>query len=208
MNNLEYLNSISSPSSTAPAPPVSSLFDQKPVRIGIIALIVLALFALIFMLFSNNSSPSEPPELGNLKNLYSRLLNLNSELSTYSKQVKSASLRSTGGSLSAIITNSTFSLSSLLTSDYGLNPEEITPSAELASEFESSHSSLEAARLNGLLDRAYANELEYSVSVILAIEGSILEKSENESIKSTLKDSASSLEIIKSDLSNYLKNSK
>ncbi len=207
MNSLEYLNSISHPAQAASAPSVS-LLDQKPVKIGLFALIGVAILAIILMLLGNNSTPSGPAELGNLEVLYSRLTDLSSKVSTYNKQIKSSSLRSAGGSLSAIITNTTSTLSSLLASDYGVEPEKIVPSAELSKEFEDSLATLEKARLNGLLDRAYANELEYAVSVILAVEDSALGKTENESLKSALESSTSSLKNIESDLKNYLKTNK
>ncbi len=205
MNSLEYLNSISRPAQATSAP--SALLDQKPVKIGLFALLGIVILAIIFMFLSSNSTPSGPAELGNLEVLYSRLTDLSSKVSTYNKQVKSPSLRSTGSSLSIILTNSTSNLSSLLLSDYGLEPEKIAPSAELTSEFETSLASLEKARLNGLLDRTYANELEYAVSVLLAVESSALDKTENESLKSVLESSTSSLENIESDLSDYLKSS-
>ena len=207
MNNLEYLNQISAapaPSSVA-KPSLFSSLNKKVLLIIVGALVALGAVLGALSYFSSRSS--EIPELSSLNSLYLRLNALSETIEAYNDKVKSPALRSSGRSLAVILENDKSSLSSLLASDYGEKVSSLKPDASLEKESKDLLASLEKARLNGLLDRTYANELEYAVSVLLAVESSALDKTENESLKSVLESSTSSLENIESDLSDYLKSS-
>lgn len=209
MDNLEYLNQISSRAPAPAAPARTSLLDNKLLRIVLGALLGIGLLLIILLAASGSGKSSEPAELANLRELYLRTNNLTSVIGTYNKQIKNSSLRFAGSSLSVVLENSKNNFSSLLESDYGVKPSDLKPESfpALASAFSELSSSLETARLNGLLDRTYANEMAYEISVLLILENSILEKTSSETLVSALKNSSSSLETLSEDFSKYSESS-
>lgn len=202
MNNLEYLNQISAPAPSSVAKP--SLFSSlnKKVLLIIVGALV-ALGAVLGALSYFSSRSSEIPELSSLNSLYLRLNALSETIEAYNDKVKSPALRSSGRSLAVILENDKSSLSSLLSSDYGEKVSSLKPDASLEKESKDLLASLEKARLNGLLDRTYASELAYEISVLLIYETSASEKSSSSSLKSFLASSSSSLTALKSDLEEF-----
>jgi len=199
MNSLEYLNQISVPlKSSATAP---SLLDKINKKVALIVLGVLGALIFGLVIFSILKSRSlEIPELAPLNSLYLRIDSLSKTIETYNPKVKSPSLRSTGQSLSIILAKNRSELSSLLASDYGEEAATLTADNSLLDEIKEYETSLEKARLNGILDRNYASELAYQISVLLIYETSAASKTSNSSVDSFVKSSTSSLETLKSDL--------
>ncbi len=203
MNNLEYLNQISAapaPSSVA-KPSLFSSLNKKVLLIIVGALVALGAVLGALSYFSSRSS--EIPELSPLNSLYLRLNVLSEAIEAYNDKVKSPALRSSGRSLAVILENDKSSLSSLLASDYGEKVSSLKPDVSLEKESKDLLASLEKARLNGLLDRTYASELAYEISVLLIYETSASEKSSSSSLKSFLASSSSSLTALKSDLEEF-----
>ncbi len=149
------------------------------------------------------SSSPEPVELSNLKNLNLRVDNLSSVYETYKSTMKNSSLRSSASSLDIILANSKKTFSAILSSSYGVEVSDLIPSPELNTEFEEFSSALENARLNGIFDRIYANEITYQIYRILILESSIYETTENEDLKSAIESSYDSLEKLKDDFSKF-----
>ncbi len=201
MDNLEYLNQISARANQSNTPKNGgSLLDNKLLVFGLIGAVVIAIILFILMA---TSSPSEPIELSNLKNLYLRIDNLSSVSEKYKPSVKNSSLRSSGGSLNIILANSQKTFDSILSTKYGVEVSKLATSSELSEEFTNLSSSLEKARLNGILDRIYANEITYQISRILILESSTHEKTKNEELKSAIESSYDSLEKLKDDFSKF-----
>lgn len=201
MDNLEYLNQISvKPKAPASSPSLLPALNKKVIFIILGVLVGLALIAILISAFSS-SAPSEPAELSPLRALYLHFDNLSAPLDSYTNQVKSPVLRSSGRTLAVTLSNSKTALASLLESEYGVASKDLKLDASTSAELETFKNSLENARLNGILDRTYANELSYQISVLLIYESSALEKTSSENVKSFLKTSSASLETLKEDFS-------
>lgn len=202
MNNLEYLNQISTPiNPKSPDNSLLSKINKKLVLIILASLIVIG--ALLGALSYFSSRSSEIPELSPLNSLYLRFDALSKSIETYNDKIKSPALRSSGRSLAVILSNDKSSLSSLLASEYGEKVSSLKPDSALEQETEKYLAALEKARLNGLLDRNYASELAYEISVLLIYESSASEKTSNSKVKTFLESSSSSLEALKSDLEEF-----
>ena len=202
MNSLEYLNQISTPvKSPVAKPSLLSGLNKKVILIalGIIAALIIAIIAVSY--FSSRST--EIPELAPLNSLYLRIDNLSKTIDSYNDKIKSPALRSSGRSLAVILSNDKTELSSLLASDYGEKVSALKLDSALSKEIADYQASLEKARLNGLLDRTYASELAYQVSILLIYETSASEKTSNSKVKTFLSSSSESLETLKSDLEKF-----
>jgi len=190
MNDLEYLNQIS----VKPAPVKPTLFDKKTKLILIISAIVL--FFVVILMAVAGSSSSEPTATSELARLYHRSDALEKSLSSYTPSVKSSSLRSAATSLSTILaelkstSNTQFTASGAKLEDYPLS----TTDAQITTALDSS---LEKARLNGILDRTFASEFYYQIRYLIILEDSTLAKTSDSSLSAFLTSSKSSLERLR-----------
>ena len=197
MNDLEYLNQISA----KPAPVQPTLFDKKTKLILIVAATVL-LLVVILAAVAGSSSGSEPTATSELSRLYQRSDTLEKTLTTYTPSVKSSALRSSAASLSTILaelkstSNTYFTASGAKLEDYPL------PTAD-SKNLTAMSSALESARLNGILDRTFAHELDYQIRYLIIIEDSTLAKSSDSSLTTFLKSSKASLERLRDTFASF-----
>ena len=191
MNNIDYLNKISSENQHEKSS--DSLFSSKPLKFGLIAVAVLALFILIFGALSNSTGK----EKSVFERLNLRLTNVNSSITTYNKSVKSSALRSSGVSLASILEATSLSLTPFY-EKYELDakkPSEKISAGETAL-LDSLNLELENGKLNGILDRTYAREMTYQISLLLSLEVELYEKTKDEALKAALESSYTNLETI------------
>lgn len=205
MDSLEYLNQISkSNRPVKPANPVKAkLFDTSIIKIVLGGIVLFFLLMIIGSMLGNLGTKPE-----NLtKQLYTRTVNLNSVLSDYNKYIKSSKLRSIGTSLSGVLTNSTNQLEPYIlgeeTNQSALLPDEETQAAETAN-LNQLNTSLNNARLNGILDRAYANQIGLEVSLLLSMISELEERANNDQeLISILTTYYSNLEVIHQSFEEY-----
>lgn len=196
MNDLEYLNQISA----KPAPVQPTLFDKKTKLILIIAAAVLLL--VVILMAVAGSSSSEPTASSELARLYHRSDALEQSLTTYTPSVKSSSLRSSAATLSTILaelkstSNTYFTASGAKLEDYPLAASDSKIITAL-------DSSLENARLNGILDRTFASEIYYQIRYLIIIEDSTLAKSSDASLTTFLQSSKTSLERLRDTFATF-----
>ncbi|MBQ1528579.1 hypothetical protein IIZ77_02960 [Candidatus Saccharibacteria bacterium] len=195
MNDLEYLNQISAGVNQQPKP--TGFFDKKmKIVFGILAG-VLILFIILLAAGGSSKAP-EVTATSELNRLYTRSNELIKTVSTYNGSVRSSSLRSTGTSLSTLLTE----LSSTSASYLGdakvddADPDDAQNLTEL-------NNTLEKARLNGILDRNYAHEMDYQIRYLLIIEDSVREKTTDANLKSYLTSSAESLSRLGDTFNNF-----
>lgn len=195
MDNMAYLQQIATPSGQPPKSPLSSLMNGKMIKI-LIALAILAI--LIIIIGTITSSGGGNSERSQVEQIQLRSSNLIKTINTYNKSLKSSSLRSTGQSLSTVLTETNRELSSLLKSDYAVSDESDT---SLSSETKSSeedyinkvNTTLENARLNANLDRTYARQMALEISLLSSLESSLLEKTSKAPLKNILTTSLNNL---------------
>lgn len=205
MDNLEYLQQISQ--SNRPVkrtnPVKAKLLDTSIIKIALGGIV---LFLLLMILGGMLSSLNAKPE--NLtKQLYTRTENLNSVLNTYNSSLKSSKLRSIGTSLSGVLTNSSNQLSVYIMDEENnhelLKPDEVTLEAENLHLAELS-TSLNNAKLNGILDRAYANQIGLEVSLLLSMISELSERAgDDRALQDILATYRNNLETIHNSFENY-----
>ena len=195
MNDLEYLNQISA--GVNQQPKSAGFFDKKmKIVVGVFAGVLL-LF-IILLIAGGSSKTPEITATSELNRLYTRSNELIKTVSAYNGSVRSSSLRSTGTSLSTLLTE----LSSTSASYLGdAKTDELDPDdAKNLAEFSYT---LEKARLNGILDRSYAHEMDYQIRYLLIIEDSVREKTTDANLKSYLTSSAESLSRLGDTFNNF-----
>lgn len=200
MNNLEYLNQISQetrPTSTKKSNPLSLVI--KIAVGGIVAFLFIMCVSIVL-----NAGKSSPTDLA--KQLYVRTANLNTTLTTYNKSLKSSQLRAIGTSLNGVLTGASASLSNYLLPEGGekgdLNPPEKLLAIETATD-EELNTSLNNAKLNGILDRVYANQIQLQVSLLIAFISQLEPRTKDEALLDIIAQYQSNLYVIEQSLENY-----
>ena len=129
--------------------------------------------------------------------------NLIATINTYNQQVKSSELRSIASSLSSVLTETSSKTSELLNSVYNQKKVSDSITKKETTYIEEVDADLEAARLNGLLDRNFARQLTLQTGLLLSIESECLSKTKNNDVKNVVSNSYANLATIYETLSNY-----
>lgn len=207
MDNFEYLNQISQ----ANRPVKHSFKSSTNPKTGLIIKLSVAGVVLFFLLMAIGSMLGSLGHKSNdlTKQIYLRSTNLNSVLTTYNRDLKSSQLRAIGTSLSAILTNASNQLSVYLTKNgkdkNALALDEKTTAQENTL-IEELNFSLTNAKLNGVLDRYYDNQIGLQVSLLLAQTSKLLARTKDASLISIISDLHSSLETIHQSIEAYSSN--
>ena len=133
MNNKEYLEQISTQTRQAKKPATKSFFglDISPKLLafiigGVVAAILIIIIGSIAGSGSNNS------ERDLTDRIYQRANNLSTVISDFSKRIKSSELRSMSTSLNAVLTETTYSLTTILENDFGSDNADKPAKEEIA----------------------------------------------------------------------------
>lgn len=198
MNKLEYLNTIAK--DNRPVKPAKSGISGG--TIAKIALGGLALFILLMILGSalgNKSSKS----LDLTKQLFARTTAVNEITTSYGKTLKSSQLRAISLSLSSVLTGAENQLNTYFAEsdiDPKLSEKTATSEAALTANLDQT---LTNAKLNGILDRIYANQIQLQVSLLLSLISQGLSRTKDDGLISILDSYRSNLSVIEENLHNY-----
>lgn len=206
MDNFEYLNQISQSNR-----PAKRKLSTKGPKTSLIVKLSAAGIVLFFLLMAFGSM------LGNLngksnnltKQLYNRTTSLNTVLNTYNRSLKSSQLRAIGVSLSAILTNASNQLSGYLTVNSKDKNALVLDEKTAASEtklIDELNESLNNAKLNGVLDRYYDNQIGLQVSLLLAQTSQLLARTKDANLTAILTNLHTSLETIHQSIESYTSN--
>lgn len=200
MNNLEYLNQISQETRPTSAKKSNSLSLIIKIAVGGIAAFLFIMCVGLVL----NAGKSSPTDL--TKQLYIRTANLNTTLTTYNKSLKSSQLRAIGTSLNGVLTGASASLSNYLLPEGGekgdLNPPEKLLATETTTD-EELNTSLNNAKLNGILDRVYANQIQLQVSLLISFIAQLEPRTKDEALLDIITQYQSNLYVIEQSLENY-----
>ena len=210
VTNSEYLNQIASENRAISAAP-KSFFDgfklsPKTIRwliIGAIAVVVIFIFGLIISNVSGGgNSANREQELTTQITL--RTSTLTKSISTYSKNLKSSTLRSISTSLSSVLNETELNLESYASANFGEDKDSDTELSDAEDAYaEELDSTLEVARLSGRLDRVFPREYEYQISILLSLESELASRTENVSLQNMLSSSTKNLQAILTQLEEY-----
>lgn len=203
MDNLEYLNEISKTNRAVKNP------KQNALPVGLIVKLVAGGVVLFFLLMMIGSLLGGAGGVAReqAQQIYVRTTNLNETLDDYTKHVKSSKLRAIGGSLEATLTNAANQLSTYLAGEADEDMEMALPAekgAEEAENINNLNTSLLNAKLNGILDRIYANEIGLQVSLLLSMVSQAQARAEDSGLVEALETYHSSLETIHQSFEDFV----
>lgn len=194
MDGQNYLNQISASVRPTKKPRHGLLGSPifKVIFIGIIAFIIIIIVGSIF----SSGRASVESQTVSLKLHLDNTLEV---ISTYQPSVKSSDLRSSSASLYSVLLNTSRELTAYLTDTYNYKDNSSsyqTESDNANLNRDALDSSLMNAKINGILDQIYMSKLSYEISVIMSEESTIYSAAKNETLKSLLSNSYSSLETL------------
>ena len=212
MNNKDYLNQIASEArpleKKAPGFLGKTLnLSMKQLKIigAIIASMVLVLIIGLIATSGNSNS-----ERGYVDAAYLRSNDLSSIIDSYRTQIRSSNLRSISMSLKSVLSETSFILVNALVSDFGVKePNKSFKNSTIEKEtavMGELTSALEVARLNALLDRVYAHEMTYQISLLISLETDVINRTKKEPFKTNLTSARTNLEAIHSEFSSFVAN--
>lgn len=212
MNNKDYLDKIAS--ETRPlAKKAPGFFGDKlnlsMKQLKIIGIAVLAVILVLFVAMIAGSG-NKNSERDYVDEAYLRTKDLSKVIDDNRTKIRSSELRSMAMSLKSVLLETNYALSSTLTNDFeAKNPD--TPNKESTATEESAiigelNDNLEAARLNGLLDRVFAREFTYQISLLISLETDIITRTKKELLKSSLTSSRNNLETLHEQFDNFAAN--
>lgn len=200
MNNLEYLNQISQENRPTSAKKSASMSLIIKIAVG-------GLVAFLFIMclgMALSAGKTSPTDL--TKQLYVRTANLNTALTTYNKSLKSSQLRAIGTSLNGVLTSATASLTRYLASEgdkeADLNPPEKLLTVETET-IEALDTALNNAKLNGILDRVYANQIQLQVSLLVTFISQLEQRTKDTELLEIISQYQSNLIVIEQSLKDY-----
>lgn len=198
MNNLEYLNEISK--SNRPVKTSTSGLNPKTVlKIVIGGVIAFALLAIISI-----ATNTGPKAVDYAKQINLRTYNLSETLRTYNPSIKNSNLRAISISLSSVLTDA----SNKFNTYFSFNDIDPSPSNDV-SESEAAMSeelnlTLNNAKLNGILDRIYLNQIQLQVALLSSLIAQALSRNNNDiNLLEILQQYESSLNLILDSFQKY-----
>ncbi|MBR2659210.1 hypothetical protein IKF40_00060 [Candidatus Saccharibacteria bacterium] len=208
MDNKEYLEKIAS--EARPNKPATSGFLGKlglsPLMKKLLIGGVVLAFLIIILGAALGGGGDKNSERDLVDKLSLRTTNLITSIEKYTGKVKSSSLRSMGNSLKAFLNQANYAINSSLTNDFGdtsgqpqkeqTGLDEETWAADL-------DAALEGARLNGILDRAYAREYAYQIGMLIDLENDTIKKTNKPDLKSALEKSVNDLDQLYPQFNNF-----
>jgi hypothetical protein len=199
MNDLEYLNQISA---GVNQPAKTGLLDKK-MKIVLAVLGGVVLLLIISLSVAGGSSKPEATLASELGRLYTRTNELNKTITTYNPSVHHSTLRSNGASFSTLLVEISSTSSSYLTHSLGVELGTIAVPESDSTIINNLNTSLENARLNGILDRKYASEMYYQIIYLLNLEDSVDKRTNDNTLKSFLESSRNSLLLLEDTFHNF-----
>lgn len=199
MNNLEYLNQISQENRPVKTKGTTT-FTGLILKLIIGGIVALALIIALGIIISSTKTKSSDLT----KQLFFRTTSLNETIKDFNPSLKSSKLRAIGTSLANTLTSASGQLSTYLGNQ---NTEDTSPSpSALKTETENINAlnlTLNNAELNGILDRIYANQIQFQVSILLSLITQTIDHSKNSDLLSILQQYHSSIENVNQSLQEY-----
>lgn len=195
MDNFTYLNEISASNRPVknPAAAPKSLKTATIVKIVAAGAVLFFLLMAVGALVGNLKGKTDSL----LKQLYLRTTNMSMIMEDYNRYLKSSDLRSLAASLAGTLTNATNQLAGVMGAE---DPEDAAPDAATTEEetavLNELNTSLTNARLNGILDRAYANLVGLQVSLIMSMISELEARTDDAGLLKVLSTYRGNLEVL------------
>ncbi len=193
MDNIAYLNQISS--KNKPKKPFS--FSEKKIKIIGIAFGAITLIIILIVILTN--LPAQETDL--VRRLTLRTQYLNKIIKNNQSNIKSSNLRASSSSLTAIFDGMLKVIPS-----YYVDPNTTTPDFVINEEFQNYYTTvtaLEDGKITGLFDRAYARQMSYYISILIALFDDTIKQSNNEATKAYLTSEKTQIEVVAPAFADY-----
>ncbi len=200
MDNKAYLDQIAVKGKNVEKKPILTPGLLKIIGLGL--LVIVTLLALVVVVSNANKR-----DYASYESLYLRTTKLadkKSPIHTYTEKLKSSELRSWSSLLSASLDQLNAGLASQLKNE-GADVTNISAEVKTSENalFSSYESAIEDAYLSGMLDRTYAYETSYQISLIISAEEAVISQSTDGTLKGTLEKSIEDLEILEEKFLDY-----
>lgn len=212
MNNKDYLDKIASENRplTAKAPGfLGNKLNLTMTQIKIIGGVAGAIL-LVFIVAMIATSGDKNPELKYVDQAYLRAEGLTNVIEDNRKLIRSSKLRSMAMSLNAVLTELSYILANSIVEDFGAKSVSDINKKPIAAKEEEAMGeladTLEAARLNAVLDRVFAREFTYQISLLISMETDIINHTKKEPLKTNIESSRTNLETIHEEFDSFAAN--
>lgn len=202
MDNLEYLNQISQSNRPTKTSSISGLSWRLIMKFLLAFVVIISVLVGVIILTTNGTTKTSTLT----KQVYARSIYLNEALSQYNSKLKSSQLRAIGISLAGTLTNASSQIATYVastSSDKNALALSTSAATEEADNINSLYLALDHARLNGLLDRTYAAQIQYQVSILIAMVSQLEARTEDAALLSILQTFDSSLTTIEQSFESY-----
>ena len=191
MDGQDYLNQISATVRPEKKSKLGSIMGSTIFKVITGAVVAFIIIAIIGSVISGGKSSNKDQAISLKLNIDSTLR----VITKYQSKVKSSILRSSSASLYSVLSNTNRDLTSFINETYNYNSKNDDKKFldDIAAESAELEASLFEAKINGVLDQVYANEMAYIVSLFYNKEVTLLNATKNENLKSLLTTSANSL---------------
>ena len=200
MDNKAYLDSIAVKGQNTEKKPLLSPTLIKFLLIGLI--VIFALLGLLVVIQKANKR-----DYTSYSSLYLRTQNIVSEESpvlVYPEKLKSSDLRSWSTLLVDSIEQLNAGLASQLQNE-GFSAGDIDADVTASEDatFSNYQEEIEDAYMSGMLDRTYAYETSYQITLIIAAEEAVISQATDASLKATLESNIEELEVLEEKFLDY-----
>ncbi len=201
MDRQEYLNEISA--SARPITPKrgNKILSSKFFWVGFIGIVAFIVIAIIGGIIGNSST-------GSKDQLFSLILHLDNTveiIQEYQSSIKSSDLRSYSASLGNILSSSATDLTNYATEKYNFKAKDVKKSIseEETTAKDALYDELFNAKINGYLDRVYAQKFAYEISIIGTRESQLIKATSNSTLQEILTKSYNSLSNLYDNFNNF-----
>ncbi len=186
MDGQEYLNQISA-SVRPEKPPRKGLLGSPIVKYILIGVVAFTVIAIVGSMIGGGNENKNNKSLA----LKLHIDNTLGVISSYQPRVKSSVLRSDSAVLYSVLSNTSRDMSEFVKNNKKKYKDLIKKEDAMAEELKAD---LFEAKINGILDKVYANKMAYEISLIMQRESVLYKNTSNEQLKEVLYTSSNSLE--------------
>lgn len=202
MDGQEYLDQISARNRRV-ASSSNKLLSSKFFWVGLIGAGLFALLLIIGSILGKGNGG----EKNRCFELSTRLKNVSELITEYQPNVRSSELRSSSASLYGVLTNTDSELTQYVTEKYKVKDIAKGLDKKSAEQAEADRNELNdelfKAKINGILDRTYANKMAYEISILMAEEDELYNKTKDSTLTDILEKSSNSLENLYDKFDNF-----
>lgn len=198
MNNLEYLNEISK--------------SNRPIKVAhkgpnpqtVLKIVIGCLVAFALIILVSIATNTGPKATDFAKQIYLRNTNLSNLLRDYNSYLKNSNLRAIGSSFMSAFSDANNKISGYLaTHNISSTPNNDTANSE-AILAENLNTTLTNAKLNGILDRIYLNQMQLQTSLLISLTAQAMDRAKNDTeLLEILQQYSTNLALILNSLQNY-----